>query len=64
MLGSLGVLPLAPNFTGRLERWQKLSVAVSDAKMKQQGAWLTVTKSRRLRKLGYASGALGEAPSS
>lgn len=62
LVGSLGALPLAPDVTGAIERWQKLSVALSDPNIKRQGEWVRLTKSRRLRKFEYADGALRPVP--
>jgi hypothetical protein len=50
LLGSLGVVELAPEMFGELQRWTKLSLEIEDAKLQRAGAWLAVMKKRRLRK--------------
>jgi hypothetical protein len=54
LIGSLGVLDLAPQMTGELQRWTKLSLALNDPELKQHGAWLEVKKTRQLRKFAVA----------
>lgn len=54
LVGSLGVVDLAPNISGELQRWTKLSLALNDPKLEQHGAWLEVTKRRQLRKYAIA----------
>lgn len=54
LVGSLGVVDLAPKMSGELQRWTKLSLALNDPELQQHGAWLAVTKKRRLRKFAVA----------
>jgi hypothetical protein len=50
LVGSLGVVELAPKISGDLQRWAKLSLTLNDPKLKQHGIWLELTKKRQLRK--------------
>jgi hypothetical protein len=50
LAGSLGVVELAPSMSGDLQRWSKLSLALEDPALQQQGTWLAVGKTRQLRK--------------
>jgi hypothetical protein len=54
LVGSLGVLELAPLMVGELQRWTKLSLAINDPKLKQHGGWLEVKKTRYLRKFAVS----------
>jgi hypothetical protein len=54
LIGSLGVVDLAPQMTGELQRWTKLSLALSDPELQQHGAWLEVKKTRQLRKFAVS----------
>jgi len=54
LLGSLGVVELAPEISGELQRWTKLSLELDDPKLRRDGTWLSVTKKRRLRKYAVA----------
>jgi hypothetical protein len=54
LVGSLGVLDLAPQMTGELQRWTKLSLVLNDPELKQHGAWLEVKKTRQLRKFAIS----------
>jgi hypothetical protein len=56
LLGSLGAVELAPKVSGCLERWKKLSLSLDDAKLQQQGEWLSLKKERRLRKYAFENG--------
>ena len=54
LVGSLGVVELAPLMVGELQRWTKLSLAINDPVLKQHGGWLEVKKTRRLRKFAVS----------
>jgi hypothetical protein len=54
LIGSLGLVDLAPQMTGELQRWTKLSLALNDPELKQHGAWLEVKKTRQLRKFAVS----------
>ena len=54
LVGSLGSVDLAPGMSGDLERWTKLSLALTDPELQQQGVWLALTKKRQLRKFAVA----------
>ena len=55
LVGSLGVVDLAPHMIGELQHWTKLSLALNDPKLKQHGAWLEVKKTRQLRKFDVST---------
>jgi hypothetical protein len=55
LVGSLGIVDLAPQMSGELQRWRKLSLALDDPALRRDGAWLAVAKRRRLRKFAVAS---------
>lgn len=50
LVGSLGDVRLGADMCGDLQRWSKLSLALEDASLQQQGTWLAVHKKRQLRK--------------
>jgi len=50
LVGSLGILQLAPSMIGELQRWTKLSLELDDPNLRRSGRWLSLTKTRRLRK--------------
>ena len=50
LIGSLGVVDMAPKISGELQRWTKLSLQLNDPELKKSGTWLAVTKTRQLRK--------------
>jgi hypothetical protein len=54
LVGSLGVVDLAPQMTGELQRWTKLSLVLDDPELKQHGAWVEVKKTRQLRKFAIS----------
>lgn len=54
LVGSLGVVDFAPKMSGDLQRWAKLSLALDDPALQQDGAWLAVAKKRQLRKFAVA----------
>ncbi len=53
LLGSLGVVTVAPGVRGKLERWRKLSLTVDDAELGARGTWIAVHKRRRLQQFAY-----------
>ena len=65
LVGSLGVVDLAPGMRGDLQRWTKLSLELDDPELRSGGAWLAVTKTRQLRKFSVdlnSSGTATEVP--
>lgn len=62
LVGSLGVTQVAPGTVGRLERWRKLSLPLSDPRLKKDGDWRTVKKNRRVRKFAFDGGGALEVP--
>lgn len=50
LVGSLGAIDLTTKISGEVQRWTKLSLLLSDPKLKQHGVWLEVAKTRQLRK--------------
>ncbi len=56
LLGSLGPAQLHDGFVGRIERWRKLSLTVTDPELEAKGEWLRLTKTRRMRKLACEDG--------
>ena len=64
LLGSLGAVQLATGVVGKLERWRKLSLALDDSRLQNQGAWLALDKDRRLRKFAFDEGQAAEVPMS
>jgi len=56
LLDSLGATPVHDGFVGTLERWQKLSLTVTDDALEKQGEWVRIAKARRLRKFAYDHG--------
>jgi len=56
LVGSLGPVQLGPDAIGVLERWRKVSFVTDDADLEKEGAWLPVTKSRRLKKIAHDGG--------
>jgi hypothetical protein len=57
---SLGVLRLAPNANGNVERWTKLSLASNDPEVTREGKWLALEKNRRLRTFSFERRAVAE----
>ncbi len=53
---------LAPNVTGHVERWRKLSVALDDPELKKAGTWRGLDKVRWLRRFTFEGGVVREAP--
>src|SRR5262245_42172451 len=39
LVGSLGVIELAPNVSGELQRWTKLSLSLNDPDLRRKGTW-------------------------
>jgi hypothetical protein len=64
LVGSLGIVELAPKMSGDLQRWTKLSLELDDPELRRDGAWRSVTKTRQLRKFAVtlATGAAAEVP--
>jgi hypothetical protein len=52
LVGSLGVVDMAPKISGELQRWTKLSLQLTDPELKKSGTWVAVKKTRQLRKYG------------
>jgi hypothetical protein len=64
LLGSLGAMQLAAGVAGRIERWRKLSLSLDDPELRRHGSWISVEKSRQLRKFAFDNGQVTEVPGS
>lgn len=58
---ALGGVALMPRVAGAIERWTKLSVAVEGDRLRGEGTWIAVSKTRRQRKFVWRKGAVAEA---
>ena len=55
LVGTHGSIEIAPTMSGRLERWQKLSMKVDDPRGSSE-SWLVMQKDRRMRKFAFDGG--------
>jgi hypothetical protein len=62
LVGTLGILQVAPGVVGKLEHWSKLSMASDDHQLKEAGTWCAIEKGRRLRKFAFQHGEASEVP--
>jgi hypothetical protein len=62
LVGSHGAVQVAPDESGKLEHWRKISLALDDPRLKQQGSWLPIDKRRLLRKFAFERGTASEVP--
>lgn len=56
LIGTHGSVAIAPSMSGRLERWQKLSMKVDEPSVPGEHGWVVMRKDRRMRKFAFDGG--------